>query len=142
MTDRRYAVPVAAALALCACAGPAGDPPPVGLPGPTTGVEQTFEVAPLPPPVTWGDDGDLAVTTYGSSSCPSGPTTVTVVGEQEIRIEIEPLFPDRDPCTADMAPRTTAVDRPEGVRADDDLTVRLVYSREAEETVVLPPAGD
>ena len=140
MTDRRSAVAVllAAALALCACAE-AGrerpeDPPP--------GAGQTFEVLPPPPPVAWSEDGDLAVTTYGSSSCPSGPGAVTVVGEQEVVIDVEALFPDRDPCTADMAPTTTELRRPDGIDADATVTVRLRHPGGDDETVVLPPAGD
>jgi hypothetical protein len=150
VTDRRAVVLVAAVLALCGCAD-AGQGPPVGreplpqqsLQPPTPGAEQTFEVLPPPPLVTtWSDDGDLAVTTHGSSSCPSGPIAVTVVGEQEVAVEIGLLFPDRDPCTADMSPTTTEVERPRGIDPGETVTVRLRSSGGAEETVVLPPAGD
>jgi len=99
------------------------------------------EVLPSSPPVAWADDGHLSVTTRGSSSCPTGPGEVAVTGEQEVVVGIEPVFPDRDPCTADIAPRTTEVALPRGVSAEEELTVRLRYGNGDEETVVLPPAG-
>lgn len=113
------------------------------VPEPTRTSEpgQTYEVAPLPPPVSWGEDGRLSVVTHGSSSCPTAPTDVAVAADQELLVEIGPLYSDRDPCTADIAPRTTEVELPDGVSSDAELTVRLRHSGEEEETVVLPPAG-
>ena len=150
MTDRSsvpvVAVAVAVAVTVGGCGIPRDDAPLHTLtvsPGPTAPDEpgQTYEVLPPPPPVSW-DGGRLSVTTYGSSSCPSGPTDVDVVGDQELDVWIEPLFPDRDPCTADMAPRTTEVELPDGVSSAEELTVRLRYGDEHQETVVLPPAGN
>jgi hypothetical protein len=88
-----------------------------------------------------GPDGRLSVVPYGSSSCPTAPADVTVVGDQEPVLDIAPLHPDRDPCTADVAPRTTEVQVPAGVTSDEELTVRLRYPTGEEETIVLPPAG-
>ena len=103
---------------------------------------QTYEVQPPPPPVSWAGDGEqLSVTTYGSSSCPTGPSDVEVVGEQELRVRIEARFPDRDPCTADMAVSSAVIELPRGISADEELTVRLRYDDGEEQTVVLPPAG-
>jgi hypothetical protein len=102
---------------------------------------QTVEVLPPPPPVSWDGDGRLAVVTYGSSSCPTAPADVTVAGDQELVLHIAPLHPDQDPCTADVAPRTTEVEVPDGVSSGEELTVRLRYPTGEEETVVLPPAG-
>ena len=151
MTDPRAAAALGVVLVLClggcASTGPDGALPTVPVPpGPTVPLTpgQTLEVLPPPPPVRWSDDGEhLAVTTTGSSSCPSGPTDVTVLGDQEVGIEIGFLFPDRDPCTADMAPTTTEVERPRGIDPAETVTVRLGYEGGGEETVVvLPPAGD
>lgn len=152
MTDRAAAAAVAVAVlavvVLCGCGVPRAEaplhtltvppgPPVPGEPGPT------YEVAPTPPPVSWTGDGDeLSVTTYGSSSCPTGPSDVEVIGEQELRVRIEEEFPDRDPCTADMAVFSAVVDLPRGISADEELTVRLRYGSGDEQTFVLPPAGD
>ncbi len=150
MTDRSggAAVLVFVTLTLCGC-GAARETPDAGAPtaphvapdSEPAGPGRTLEVLPPPPPVAWADGGRrLAVTTYGSSSCPTGPERVEVVGAQEVRVEIEPLFPGRDPCTADMAPRTTEVELPEGVSAAEPLTVLLDHDGEQEQ-VVLSPAG-
>ena len=145
MTDAPHAAVVltGAVLAVCACgAGP--QEPAAGRPGPTAPAMpgQTFEVLPPPPPVVWADDGaHLAVTTSGSSSCPLGPTVAEVVGAQEVRVHVTLLFPDRDPCTADIAPTTTDIDVPEGISADEPLTVVLDLGSGVQQQVVLPPAG-
>ena len=145
MTDvpRAAVVLTGAALAVCACgAGP--QEPEAGRLGPTAPAVpgQTLEVLPPPPPVVWADDGaHLAVTTSGSSSCPLGPTVAEVVGAQEVRVHVTLLFPDRDPCTADIAPTTTDIDVPEGISADEPLTVVLDLGSGVQQQVVLPPAG-
>jgi hypothetical protein len=90
--------------------------------------------------VAWADDGrSLAVTTYGSSSCPVGPTDIEVVGAQEVRVELAFLFPDRDPCTADMAMNTYEVDAPGGISADEPLTVLLDHHEGEDEQLILSP---
>ncbi len=151
MTDRSAgaAVLVFVALTLCGC-GAAREAPDAGaLTAPhvaphsePVGPGRTFEVPPPPPPVAWAEGGRrLAVTTYGSSSCPTGPRKVEAVGAQEVRVEVEPLFPGRDPCTADMAPRTTEVELPQGVSADVPLTVLLDHDGEQEQVVLFPAGG-
>lgn len=152
VTDRpRGAVILAVvALTVCACGTArddrnAGTPGPLPVvPGPTVPAEpgRTLEVLPPPPPVAWADDGErLAVTTSGSSSCPLGPTGVEVVGTQEVRVDVAFLFPDRDPCTADIAPTTTEIEVPDGISADEPLTVILEAESGVQERVILLPAG-
>jgi hypothetical protein len=151
VTDRRRTAVVLAlvALALGAC-GTARDASDAGRPTgslplvPTLPATpgQTFDVRPLPTPVAWADGRRLAVTTSGSSSCPTGPADPVVVGDQELRVPIVSLFPDRDPCTADMAMTTTEVELPDGISPDEPLTVHLRYEGDDEKTVVLPPAGE
>ena len=134
MTDRSRAIALGAlvvALAGCASGGAPQLAPPT--------LEPTF---PVEPPVAWARADHLAVTTQGSSSCPTGPLAVSSPGDQEVVLEIGPLHPDRDPCSADLAPTTTEVELPARVSPDEELTVRLRYSNGDEETVVLPPAGD
>ena len=143
MTDRRRTAVLLAvvALALGAC-GTARDASDAGRPTLPATSGQTFEVRPPPPPVAWADGRRLAVTTSGSSSCPTGPTDPVVVGDQELRVPIVSLFPDRDPCTADMTMTTTEVELPDGISPDEPITVHLRHEGDDEQTVVLPPAGE
>lgn len=140
MTDLgRAAAGLLAAVVLGGCGVPREQAP---VQTQTVSPGQTYDVQPPPPPVSWVGDGEqLSVTTYGSSSCPTGPSNVEVVGEQELRVRIEERFPDRDPCTADMAVSSAVIDLPRGISADEELTVRLRYDDGDEQTVVLPPAG-
>jgi hypothetical protein len=142
---RAVAAGLLAAVVLGGCGIPGAERPLETVPAvPTlsTGEPgQTFEALPPPPPVSWDGAGLLAVVTYGSSSCPTAPTDITVAGDQELVLDIASLHPDRDPCTADVAPRTTRLELPDGVSAEEELTVRLRYRPGEEDTVVLPPAG-
>ena len=78
------------------------------------------------PSVAWVDDGRyLAVITYGSGSCPSGPHGIDVVADQEIEIRLGPLFPDRDVCSADMSGHVTVVELPPGISPTEPLSARI-----------------
>ncbi|MGY1601708.1 hypothetical protein [Geodermatophilus sp. SYSU D00815] len=89
------------------------------------------------PTVAWVDDGRyLAVVGYGSSSCPSGPHGLDVVGDQAIEVRLGPLFPDRDPCTADLSGHVTVVELPEGITPTRPLTARF-----GEREVTIPAVG-
>jgi hypothetical protein len=139
VTDGPRAAVVLTAALLAASACGARDGADTGGP---PGAVPTFAVPPPLPPVSWADDGEtLAVTTRGSSSCPTGPADVEAVGPQEIRVAVRPLFPDRDPCTADVAPTTSEVEVPVGISADQPLTVVLDFGDGVEDEVVLPPAS-
>ena len=155
MTDRLRAAVLltVATLTVSACttsgAAPEVSPPTGPLPHfplpsePVPGAPgRTVVVPPPPPPVRWADDAEhLVVVTSGSSSCPTGPTDLVVVGDQEIRLELGLLFPDRDPCTADMAVRSTEVDVPEGISAGRPLDVLLEHEGASKRMVLLPPDG-
>jgi hypothetical protein len=147
VTDRRRAAVVLATVLLAGCASGAGAPGPGAVPTeplptfvrPPAG--ETFSLSPPPPPVAWADDGEtLAVTTGGSSSCPTRPAGVEAVGPHEVRVAVRPLFPDRDPCTADMMLTTSEIEVPDGISADEPLTVVLDLGDGVEERVVLPAA--
>jgi hypothetical protein len=103
---------LAATPALAACGtGEQGGSPYVaefGL-GADTPEARDFDLTPMP----------------GSGSCPSGPDSVEVVAEQEIEIRVGPLFPDRDPCTADMSPHVTVVELPQGITPTKQLVARF-----------------
>jgi hypothetical protein len=53
-------------------------------------------------------------------------------------VELRWLYPDRDPCTADMAPTTTEMGLPDGISSAESLTVHVGDG----EAVVLPRAPD
>ncbi|WP_347060352.1 hypothetical protein ABC795_07520 [Blastococcus sp. HT6-30] len=99
--------------------------PPQPAPAPDPGGQSVLESA-FQPSIAWVDDGQyLAVITHGSGSCPSGPDGIEVVAEQEVDIGLGPLFPDRDPCTADMSPHVTVVELPQGVTPTKRLVARF-----------------
>jgi hypothetical protein len=115
--------------------------PRITLPDPGEGFELTYTPSPAPAPdsggqsplesafqpsIAWVNDGQsLAVITHGSSSCPSGPDGIEVVTEQQIEIRLGPLFPDRDPCTADISGHVTVVELPQGVTPTKPLVARF-----------------
>jgi hypothetical protein len=115
--------------------------PRITLPDPGAGFELTYTPTPPPAPdsggqsplesafqpsIAWVDDGQyLAVITHGSGSCPSGPDSIEVVAEQEIEIRLGPLFPGREPCTADMSPHATVVELPQGVEPTKPLVAHF-----------------
>jgi hypothetical protein len=101
-------------------------------PTPDPGAWPSFE-----PSVAWVDDGQyLAVVTFGSGSCPSGPRSIEVVADQEIEIRLGPLFPDRDVCSADMSGHVTVVELPQGVTPTKPLRARF-----GEREVTIPAVG-
>ena len=114
---------------------PAG-PPPSG-PVPSGPVPEPGGVPSFEPSIAWVDDGRyLAVVTFGSSSCPSGPDGVEVTGDQEVEIALRERFPDREVCTADMSGFVTVVELPDGVSPTEALTARL-----AGHEVTIPAVG-
>lgn len=81
------------------------------------------------PSVAWANNGEyLAITTYGSGSCPAGPYGIDVVADQEVQIRLGALFPDRDACSADLSPHVTIVEVPEGVTSTEPLLARFADS--------------
>lgn len=111
--------------------------------------EPTLHTSPMPtlplvePPVlghsiAWVNGGEhLAVITYGSSSCPAGPHALEVADDQLLRIELGPLFPDREVCSADLSPHASVVEIPAGIRSDEPLTARF-----GEHEYTLSPLAD
>ena len=144
--------PLLAAVALAAatgCASPQGplapghvtdfpyrEDPPLRL-GEPAGPSQEVDPFAARPTISWAEDGAyLAVTAYGSSSCPNGPTDITVTGDQQLEIDLGELYPERDVCTADLGPTVTVVEVPEGITPDEPVTAVIGD----EEPVVLGPA--
>ena len=124
--------------------------PRITLSDPGEGFELTYSPSPAPdsggqsplesafqPSIAWVNDGQyLAVVTWGSSSCPSGPHGIVVVADQEIEIRLGPLFPDRDTCTADMSGHVTVVELPQEVTPAKPLVARFENGE-----VTIPAAG-
>lgn len=65
------------------------------------------------PSAVWLEDDVLAVVTYGSSSCPTAPSSLEVVDGTDLRIATIQL--GGEVCTADIAPTTFEIDDPEGL---------------------------
>lgn len=71
----------------------------------------------------WLDDGRIiAIVTTGSSSCV--PVADSAEINQDGALAVELSLPDADqPCTADLVPRATLVQVPEGVDPSQDLVI-------------------
>jgi hypothetical protein len=78
------------------------------------------------PQGTWLERNQtFAVTTWGSSSCPSIPTSIELEAKNAVAIHFEPS--PHDPCTADMAPTTHEFTVPSG-SGTTPLTITLTYA--------------
>ena len=115
--------------------------PPMTVPDPGDEVPHEFSYTPAPAPdsagrspleaalqpsVAWVNDGQhLGVVTFGSGSCPSGPTGIEVVADQVIEIRLGPLFSDREVCSADMSGHVTVVELPSEVTPTKSLVARF-----------------
>jgi hypothetical protein len=98
------------------------DPP---APAPDSYGESPLERA-FQPTVAWVNDGQyLGVVTFGSGSCPDGPTGIEVVADQVIEIRLGPLFSDREVCSADMTGHVTVVELPSQVSPTEPLAARF-----------------
>lgn len=111
----------ASLLALAGCGVPgvatdryAGVPP---------GVQAAFDDS--EPRAIVADDGNLALVTYGSSSCP--PTVTGIRAEDAGTITLSLAESPNDVCTADMAATTHVVPLPDEA-SGRPLTVHVVYT--------------
>lgn len=105
---------VVTAIALSACSSPS--PEQEFLPGPRTSTAPSADDG-LPQVdlgmvvLTWPqDDGTLFVTTRASSSCPLVPREFE--GAESAALVLAPDTAGSSVCSADLAPTTTAIDRP------------------------------
>ena len=103
----------------CASAGVAID----RYRGTPPGLDISSDSDPVPTAIL-DDDGNLALVTYGSSSCPPTATSIEMTGEGAVNIELEP--DSGGPCTADMAPTTHIIPLPDGATSRP-LTVHVEY---------------
>ena len=70
---------------------------------------------PSGPPIAWVDDGALlAITTWGSSSAPSVPTTFEVEAGR-LTLELDVRDPGGGPISADLSAYVTVIERPPGL---------------------------
>ena len=89
---------------------------------PGAGEPVTIDDAPVVAAID--DRGRLALTLWGSSSCPTVPTAFEVIGRHEVAVTLSDDYPGM--CTADYGPTTSfvALD-PAAVDVTSDLLVRL-----------------
>jgi hypothetical protein len=129
-------VAVASVLALAGCnPGPRSIETFAGLPD-EHDVSGSSEELPEGPQVAWVQDGGrLAVTIWGSSTCPTVGTDLHVVkpaGEgNSVKVDLAP--PSDGVCTMDLVPHTTMFWTPLNVTTTEPLTVEI-----GKETVELP----
>lgn len=110
---------------LIEAAGPGQRPPAYRFAAIAALLDSSTSTARVVPSVAWVNDGDfLAVTTVGSSSCPTGPVTWTT-GNNELAIDTGELRPGAGNCTTDNSPYTTIFEIPTGINPAVDLTIRV-----------------
>lgn len=102
--------------------------------------EEEAEEAPEPtgdePVVQYlNDGGRLAITIWGSSTCPVVPTELRVTAEAGEGNAVEAVLPELPdgPCTMDFTPHTTVFSTPADVTTTEPLEVTV-----GEQTVTVP----
>ena len=78
--------------------------------------------------VVWGDPGQLEVVTYGSSTCPILPETVTYSASTGLSVKTVNSGGTR-PCTMDLVPTTSTVKAPDGLA--DGTTAKVTIDGQA-----------
>jgi hypothetical protein len=74
------------------------------------------------------DGGRLAITIWGSSTCPTIPTELRVTAEAGEGNAVEAVLPETDddrPCTMDFVPHTTVFSTPADVTTTEELEVTV-----------------
>lgn len=89
---------------------------------------------------SWAGRDRITVTTWGSSSCPTGPVRIERTGPQEVEVEVRATG-DEDDCTADLSPTTSTVVLPEGVDDGAPLAVLVDDGGETGTRLTLPARG-
>lgn len=120
-------VVAASALLLTGCSA-IGNTPTGTFQGIPDGVEVDNDTLGVPV-ASWQQYGQkIAITTFGSSTCPLVGTSINVVKSadegNEVRVDIADL-PDR-PCTMDLVPFTTEFWTPENVTTTQPLKIEVL----------------
>ena len=117
---RLLALPLALVLAggaLAGCATPVASAPSAS---PSTGDSTDAEVD-----AAWLDDGRIiGIVTMGSSTCVPAADEATLQADGSLAVTLVELDAETA-CTADMAPRVTLVEVPEGVDPSEDLAITV-----------------
>ncbi|MGG7507170.1 hypothetical protein [Plantibacter sp. YIM 135249] len=88
------------------------------------------------PVAVWTTDGtSIALTTFGSSSCPAAPTKVEVVSATKLSMPLKAT--GGEVCTADFAPHTYEIPKPDGIDASKSITIDFGHTL----TATLAPAS-
>jgi hypothetical protein len=101
-----------------------------GLPERYIAGDNLFNGEPL---ALWAGGG-LAVVTFGSSSCPPVPTSISAPDPERIVVQFAPS--PNEQCTADLAPTTHQFDLPDGVEAVGGVTAELRFEQQTYEVPV------
>ena len=82
---------------------------------------------------------EFAIVTFGSSSCPPVPTSISVIDEHHVVITF--VKSPNSPCPSDLTATTHKFDVPKGVDADGAVAIAVTYDFDAdyEYKLVLPP---
>ncbi len=121
-------VVAASALLLTGCA-PIGNTPTGNYPGFPQGHEPGSDISGTPT-AAWVSDGTkIAITLFGSSSCPSVGSAIHVVEQaadgNAVSIDVAAL-PENTPCTMDLVPHTTEFWTPQDVTTTKPLEISVM----------------
>lgn len=131
MTRTRFVLPLVVALLLAGCtATSVAVETTEGLPERYIPGDNLFNGKPL---VLWSN-ARLAVVTFGSSSCPPIPTSISAPSADRIVIEFSPS--PNTPCSADLAPTTHQFDLPSNIDAGGGVTAELRFGEQVYEVPV------
>lgn len=140
MISRRPRIRFAAIAALAIAgtvllAGCAGSPYAKDYAGTPPGSSAGDEFTDTPTAVWLGDGKTIALTTFGSSTCPNAPVSVSVVDATNLKIELKQQ--GGEVCTADIAPHTYELPKPGGLDATKPVAIDLGNAT----TITLAPAS-
>lgn len=128
------AAAAAAVLVLAGCSASIAERSYGGLPegsapvAPTTATPGQIDLPDpdLGPRVQWAGKGQLlAVSLWGSSSCPVEPTGIKQVGRDYLRVEVTKRSGFLGACTADLAVNTYEIRVPDTIVVNEPVTVRV-----------------
>ncbi|HXZ99895.1 MAG TPA: hypothetical protein VEK76_06050 [Candidatus Binatia bacterium] len=91
--------------------------------------------------VAWNGPQQLAVVTWGSSSCPALPLKVEGKPGNKVTVTVGLTVPSNSLCTADMAATTSIIALPAGINPNQPVIVTVTGNNKQGRTVTLPAEG-
>lgn len=131
---------VVAPLLLAGCSGPATSVASNTYPDVPNGFAETVNLFSAEPLAVWVHGRTiLAVVTVSSESCPPVPTKITATDDSTVAITF--VRSPNSPCSANLSPTTHEFKIPEGLDAESDVTVDLLFDFETDQEYSIEVVG-